>query len=173
MTEAEGNTSVKGISKRVAETTIGFNSGGCAQAILLKHKVSRQVKNKDQIGPRQVRKLMMNTRLAPTPPSPTVLGLYGGLHTTALLAGIRADGNNLCRLPTSLFKTCSGSVDRSGATGLVRLTVAGAAQVGWCRASDIHLLLPVKLRECEPPTRAPTLTILKYIRSYFNPQVPA
>jgi len=51
------------------------------------------------------------------------------LHVTAVLAGIRADGDNLCRLPTSLFKACSGSVDRSGARGLVRLTVAGAAQV--------------------------------------------
>jgi hypothetical protein len=63
-----------------------------------------------------------------------------------LLAGIRAGGDNLCRLPKRLFKAFSGLCDRSGAQGLVRLTVAGAAQVGCCRASDATLLLPVELR---------------------------
>ncbi len=67
-------------------------------------------------------------------------------RTTTVLAGIRAGGNNLCRLPKHLFKALSGWSDRSGARGLVRLTVAGAAQVGCCRASDATFLLPVELR---------------------------
>ena len=50
-------------------------------------------------------------------------------RTATLLAGIRAGGDNLCRLPKRLFKALSGMCDRSGALGLVRLTVAGAAQV--------------------------------------------
>ena len=67
-------------------------------------------------------------------------------RTATLLAGIRAGGNNLCRLPKRLFKALSGLSDRSGAQGLVRLTVAGAAQVGCCRASGATFLLPVELR---------------------------
>jgi hypothetical protein len=67
-------------------------------------------------------------------------------RTATLLAGIRAGGNNLCRLPKRLFQALSGLRDRSGALGLVRLTVAGAAQVRCCRASDATLLLPVELR---------------------------
>ncbi len=63
-----------------------------------------------------------------------------------MLAGIRAGGDNLCRLPKRLFKALSGLCDRSGAQGLVRLTVAGAAQVGRCRASDAAFLLPVELQ---------------------------
>jgi hypothetical protein len=67
-------------------------------------------------------------------------------RTTTVLAGIRAGGDNLCRLPRRLFKASSGLIDRSGAKGLVRLTVAGAAQVRWCRANDATLLLPVELQ---------------------------
>jgi hypothetical protein len=55
-------------------------------------------------------------------------------HSATLLAGIRAGGDNLCRLPKRLFKALSGLCDRSGAVRLVRLTVAGAAQVECCRA---------------------------------------
>jgi hypothetical protein len=50
-------------------------------------------------------------------------------RTATLLAGIRAGGDYLCRLPKRLFKALSGLCDKSGAKGLVRLTVAGAAQV--------------------------------------------
>ena len=67
-------------------------------------------------------------------------------RAATLLAGIRADGDNLCRLPSRLFKASSGLFDRSGAQGLVRLTVAGAAQVERGRASDAAFLLPVELR---------------------------
>lgn len=67
-------------------------------------------------------------------------------RTATLLAGIRAGGDNLCRLPKRLFKALSGMCDRSGAQGLVRLTVAGAAQVRCGRAFDPTLLLPVELR---------------------------
>jgi hypothetical protein len=67
-------------------------------------------------------------------------------RNATLLAGIRAGGNNLCRLPKRLFKALSGLSDRSGAQGLVRLTVAGAAQVGCYRASGATFLLPVELR---------------------------
>lgn len=67
-------------------------------------------------------------------------------RNVTLLAGIRAGENYLCRLPMRLFKALSGLCDRSGAQRLVRLTVAGAAQVGCCRACDATLLLPVELR---------------------------
>ncbi|MEY3509754.1 MAG: hypothetical protein RI914_353 [Pseudomonadota bacterium] len=67
-------------------------------------------------------------------------------RTATLLAGIRAGRNHLCRLPKRLFKALSGCVDRSRARRLVCLTVAGAAQVRCCRASDATLLLPVELR---------------------------
>jgi hypothetical protein len=67
-------------------------------------------------------------------------------RSATVLAGIRAGENNLCRLPKRLFKALSGWSDRSGAVRLVRLTVAGAAQVGCCRASGATFLLPVELR---------------------------
>ena len=67
-------------------------------------------------------------------------------RNTTLLAGIRADGDNLCRLPKRLFKAFSGYMTKAEFEQLVRLTVAGAAQVGPCRASDVTLLLPVELR---------------------------
>ena len=67
-------------------------------------------------------------------------------RAATLLAGIRAGEDNLCRLPSRLFKASSGLIDRSEAQGLVRLTVAGAAQVEPCRASDVAFLLPVELR---------------------------
>jgi hypothetical protein len=73
----------------------------------------------------------------PSPPSPTVLERIGGAffgRAATLLAGIRAGGDYLCRLPKHLFKALSGMCDRSGAVKLVRLTVAGAAQVRCCRA---------------------------------------
>lgn len=73
----------------------------------------------------------------PSPPSPTVLGRIGDTffgRAATLLAGIRAGGDYLCRLPKRLFKALSGMCDRSGAVRLVRLTVAGAAQVRCCRA---------------------------------------
>jgi hypothetical protein len=67
-----------------------------------------------------------------SPPSPTVLERLAprSKRSTTLLAGIRAGGDYLCRLPKRLFKALSGLCDRSGAEGLVRLTVAGAAQAG-------------------------------------------
>ena len=54
-------------------------------------------------------------------------------RTTTLLAGIRADGDNLYRLPKRLFKATSGCVGQDGNTQrhFVRLTVAGAAQAGY------------------------------------------
>ncbi len=67
-------------------------------------------------------------------------------RTATLLAGIRAGRNHLCRLPKHLFKALSGWNDRSRARRLVCLTVAGAAQVGCCRASGTTFLLPVELR---------------------------
>ena len=60
------------------------------------------------------------------------------MRTTTLLAGIRADGDDLCRLPKRLFKALSGLCDRSGAEGLVRLTVAGAAQVRCCQVDRLN-----------------------------------
>lgn len=67
-------------------------------------------------------------------------------RTATVLAGIRAGRNHLCRLPMHLFKVLSGCVDKSKARRLVCLTVAGAAQVGCCRAYDSTFLLPVELR---------------------------
>ena len=69
-----------------------------------------------------------------------------------LLAGIRADGDNLCRLPSRLFKATSGCVDRSEAQGLVRLTVAGAAQVENGLARSRLVLIPVELRRVNHTT---------------------
>ena len=71
---------------------------------------------------------------------------------TTLLAGIRADGDNLCRLPKRLFKAFSGYLTKAEFVKLVRLTVAGAAQVGPCRACDVTLLLPVELRRVNHTT---------------------
>jgi hypothetical protein len=48
-----------------------------------------------------------------SPPSPTVLERIGNAlfgRATTLLAGIRAGGDNLCRLPKHLFKVLSGFV---------------------------------------------------------------
>lgn len=69
-----------------------------------------------------------------------------------MLAGIRAGGNYLCRLPNHLFKVISGYVTKAEPKRLVRLTVAGAAQVGifslylrHAQIAKIDLLLPVEL----------------------------
>jgi hypothetical protein len=49
-------------------------------------------------------------------------------RATTVLAGIRAGGCNLHRLPKRLFRTLSGR-DESGIKMIRPLTVAGAAQV--------------------------------------------
>lgn len=49
-----------------------------------------------------------------SPASPPAHGLYGDDLTVAatLLAGIRAGGDYLCRLPNCLFKAISGMYDK-------------------------------------------------------------
>ena len=65
-------------------------------------------------------------------------------RATTLLAGIRAGGCNLHRLPKRVFRTLSGR-DGSGICKIRPLTVAGAAQVRLAGLS-FTLLLPVELR---------------------------
>ena len=65
-------------------------------------------------------------------------------RATTSLAGIRAGGCNLHRLPKRLFRTLSGR-DGSGICKIRPLTVAGAAQVRLAGIS-FTLLLPVELR---------------------------
>jgi hypothetical protein len=66
-------------------------------------------------------------------------------RTTTLLAGIRAGGNDLHRLPGSLIHAASGTLMEAAPWVARPLTVAGAAQVGLAE-DRLAFLLPVELR---------------------------
>ncbi len=65
-------------------------------------------------------------------------------RTTTVLAGIRAGGDNLHRLPKRLFKALSGC-DESGILRCVHLPLRGQRRLGLPRIG-LSLLLPVELR---------------------------
>jgi hypothetical protein len=81
-----------------------------------------------------------------SPASPPGLERYGQApwRVSTLLAGIRAGGGNLHRLPKRVFKAFS-DCDESSVKATRPLTVAGAAQVKDRRVRH-PLLLPVELR---------------------------
>ena len=65
-------------------------------------------------------------------------------RTATVLAGIRAGGINLHRLPKRVFRTLSDN-DESGVLRLVHLPLRGQRRLSWATLS-FTLLLPVELR---------------------------
>lgn len=82
-----------------------------------------------------------------------------------MLAGIRAGGINLGRLPKRVFITLSGN-DQSGIKEMRPLTVAGAAQVRFAWLS-FTLLLPVELRRVNHDASTNAAILVSYCRIPF------
>jgi hypothetical protein len=83
-------------------------------------------------------------------------------RTFTVLAGIRAGGINLHRLPKRLFKALSGC-DESGISRCVHLPLRGQRRLGR-PVLGVSLLLPVELRRVNH-TASTNTQILRAIRA--------